>query len=359
MVLKSKDRWGLFPAAMGLFLLAAMGTGLAAPSWALPLNSDPPGSPVRLVFIHHSVGQDWLTDVIGNLIGELNDNNYYVTDTNYGWGPEAQDLGWGNIGDHTDTGHWYNWFLGSRRDIYLPELYDNLHLTPDVGANSIPRPDGPNTVIMFKSCYPNSGGISGNPGDPPRQSSAENPNPLWGADSGNQEANTVGNIKGLYRDLLQYFATRQDKLFILITPPPVTPGQQSVDGSSARARAINNWLVRHWLEGYPHNNVAVFDYFNVLTSNGGNPNTNDLGSATGNHHRLRQAQVEHVIGRNYNYTAYRSYDSHPTAAGHRKAAGEYAPLLNVVYHAWQGDGGRPWFMGRSPNSQPAQSLLLD
>ena len=33
---------------------------------------------------------------------------------------------------------------------------------------------------------------------------------------------TVTNIKGLYRDLLSYFATRQDKLFILLTPPPVT-----------------------------------------------------------------------------------------------------------------------------------------
>jgi hypothetical protein len=350
----------MFPAAAGFIHLLAMGTGFATLGWALPLNSDPPPSPVRLVFIHHSVGQAWLTDDYGNLLRELNNNNYYVTDTNYGWGPEALDLGWGNIGDHTDTGHWYNWFLGTRRDTYLAALYSNTDLTPDVGTNSIPKPAGPNTVIMFKSCYPNSGGISGNPGDPPRQSSADNPNPLWGADAYTNEAVTVSNIKGLYRDLLQYFATRQDKLFVLITPPPVIPDDQFVEGSSDRARAIDNWLVTHWLDNYPHNNVAVFDFFNIQTSNGGNVDINDLGAVGGNHHRLRNGQVQHVVGVSQNYAAYPNGDgSHPTAAGDQKATGEFLPLLNVAYHCWKGSGGRPWYMGRSPNSQAARDLLLN
>jgi len=37
---------------------------------------------------------------------------------------------------------------------------------------------------------------------------------------------------------------------------------------------VANWLVNDWLAGYPYNNVAVFDFYNVLTSNGGNTNTN-------------------------------------------------------------------------------------
>src|SRR5665647_452463 len=53
----------------------------------LSLNANPPGTPVRLVFIHHSVGEDWLDDSKGGLAKALKDNNYFVSDTNYGWGP--------------------------------------------------------------------------------------------------------------------------------------------------------------------------------------------------------------------------------------------------------------------------------
>jgi hypothetical protein len=35
----------------------------------------------------------------------LRDNNYFVSDTNYGWGPADQDEGYGTIGDHTDIPH--------------------------------------------------------------------------------------------------------------------------------------------------------------------------------------------------------------------------------------------------------------
>ena len=91
--------------------------------------------------------------------------------------------------------------------------------------------------------------------------------------------------------------------------------------SAERLRAINTWLVHHWLDSYPYNNVAVFDFFNVLTSNGGNPDTNDLGAATGNHHRLRNGWVQHFIGSKYDFSAYATgTDSHPSAAGGQKAA---------------------------------------
>jgi hypothetical protein len=324
-------------------LSALMGLGGVARAQAL--NSQPPAAPVRLVFIHHSVGEAWLADGVGNLRQALNNRNYYVSDTNYGWGPDAPELG-GVIGDCTDIGHWYNWFLGPNRRTFMSALYGTSHLTESAGANTIADPGGANTIIMFKSCFPNGQGIQGNPTDPPRVSNAADPNPLWGEGAGGEHF-TVSNIKGLYRDLLAYFGAHQNRLFVLITTPPSYRGDISA-AERANARAISTWLTRHLLDDYPYDNVAVFDYFNVLTSNGGSPNRNDLGADTGNHHRLQDGQVQHVVGLKRNYSAYPDgTDSHPTAAGHRKAKGEFVPLLNVAYHAWQGDGGRPLYMGRN------------
>ena len=61
----------------------------------------PPAQPVRLIFIHHSTGENWLADGNGGLGVALRDNNYFVSDTNYGWGPDS-------IGDATDIGNWYS-----------------------------------------------------------------------------------------------------------------------------------------------------------------------------------------------------------------------------------------------------------
>jgi len=45
--------------------------------------------------------------------------------------------------------------------------------------------------------------------------------PLRDQDAGS-EFHTVANAKGLYLDLLHYFATRPDKLFVAITAPPLS-----------------------------------------------------------------------------------------------------------------------------------------
>jgi hypothetical protein len=85
----------------------------------------------------------------------------------------------------------------------------------------------------------------------------------------------------------------------------------------------------------------VFDFYNVLTSNAGNENSNDVGRETGNHHRIWKGAVQHIQTVNNNYSAYPSGDSHPTTAGHQKATAEFVPLLNVAFHCWQGDGNCP------------------
>jgi hypothetical protein len=185
---------------------------------------------------------------------------------------------------------------------------------------------------MFKSCFPNSN-LYGSPDDPP----ATEPNDEY----------TVSNAKAVYQRVLTYFATRQDKLFVVITAPPLAESEYGDDAQSpaqraANARALNNWLVNDWLADYPYANVAVFDYYNVLTSNAGNPDANDLDQEAGNHHRWRNGQVEHVQAVENNFAAYPSGDSHPSSAGHRKATAEFVPLLNVYYHRWKSaEAGTP------------------
>jgi uncharacterized repeat protein (TIGR01451 family) len=304
---------------------------------ALNLTSlDPtsPTQPVRLIFIHHSCGEHWLADDNGNLGIELMNNNYFVSDTNYGWGPACTELG-DRIGDHTDIPHWYLWFTGSRRDTYLAALYAESGKHSSYSRLSS-NPGGQNTIIMFKSCFPNSD-IDGNPNDPPAISADYN-SPL-----------DVAHAKRIYLDLLNYFATRQDKLFVAITAPPqVISNTNSIYADNARA--FNNWLVNDWLKGYPYNNVAVFDFYNVLTSNGGDPDTNDLEWADGNHHRWWNGTVQHIQTVNNNYSAYGSdpYDSHPTAAGNQKATGEFVPLLNIYYHRWREGASRKTPSARAP-----------
>jgi hypothetical protein len=320
-------------------LLLAVGI----PARAQPVNANPPSAPVRLVFIHHSTGENWLADANGGLGLALRDNNYFVSDTNYGWGPADQDEGYGTIGDHTDIGHWYSWFSGPHRAAYLSALY------ADSGVRSAysrlaTSPGGENRIVLFKSCFPNSA-LDGNPSDPPP---AIEDNPLRGQGAGS-DAMTVANAKGIYVELLRYFATRTDKLFVVVTAPPLVAGATTA-AQAANARAFNDWLVDHWLEGYTHHNVAVLDLYDVLTSDGGstrtnNPSVNDLGWADGNHHRYRNGVVEHVQSVAFNASAYGTGDSHPSRAGNLKATGELVSLVNIAYHCWLGDGGCPAPLG--------------
>lgn len=303
-----------------------------------------PSSPVKLIFVHHSTGGHWLADPngdgpYGGLGIALRNSNYYVSATNYGWGPEG-------VGSRTDIPNWPEWFTGSNSAAITQALYDESgQNVGDYGSWSrlAADPGGENEIILFKSCFPNSD-LYGSPGDPP----LSEPN----------EQMTVANAKAVYNDLLTYLSTRQDKLFVVITAPPMGQGAYADDPygtpaqRSANARAFNDWLVEDWLSGYGQHNVAVFDYYNVLTSNGtagrvddpaSSEDPNDLGAPYGNHHRWTGTSVEHMQTVSNNYSAYptdTSGDSHPTTNGHLKATAEFVPLLNVFYNRWQ-SGGTP------------------
>lgn len=313
-------------ALLGLLTLQALtgigGTAMAADSTANPTN------PVKLVFAHHSVGEQWLDDGHGGLGIALRDHNYFVSDTNYEWGPADADIGSGTIGDHTDIGNWWNWFRGPHSSTYLSALYSESEQHPSYSR--LPAdPGGQNTIVMFKSCFPNSE-LTGSMSDPVPPIGS---NPLRGGSS----PLTVANCRGIYNDLLEYFKTRQDKLFMVITAPPelglISP---------ASDRAFNNWLVNDWLSAYPYKNVFVFDFYNTLTTSGGTPDVSDVGAAGGNHHRWWNNAVQHKIDGGSDILAYpNGGDSHPTAAGSQKATAEFVPLLNVAYNRFKGGTPNP------------------
>jgi hypothetical protein len=294
-------------------------------------NPNPPASPVKLIFIHHSTGGNWLADPTdgspyGGLGMALMANNYYVSATNYGWGPDS-------IGDRTDIVNWPEWFTGPNRTEIMSTLYaETGQNVQDFGewTRMAADPGGSNQIVLFKSCFPNSN-LTGNPSDP----AYTEPND-W--------EYSVANAKAVYNDILKYFAARQDKLFVVVTAPPLNADEypddiQTPAARAANARAFNTWLVHNWLTGYAHSNVAVFDYFNVLTSNGGSSEINDAGKSTGNHHRWWNSAVQHIQGVNNNFPAYPSGDSHPSTAGHQKATTEFLPLLNIFYHRWKAGAG--------------------
>ncbi len=275
----------------GAFLLAlACGRELPA---AAGDDAAPPAAPVKLVFVHHSCGENWLADEHGGLGRALERNNYFASDTNYGWGPDG-------IGDRTDITDWPEWFTGPRSDRCLAALRAEGERRSDY-TRTLQDPGGENRVILFKSCFPNSN-LEGAPGDPPARG----------------EGLTVGNAKAIYNELLGAFAARQDQLFVVVTAPPVQDPARA-----ANARAFNTWLVKEWLADYEHENVAVFDYYNVLTG----PDC---------HHRFRDGAIEHAVTAGRNTLRYPSDgDDHPSPEGNRKATAEFVPLLNVYYHRWQ------------------------
>jgi hypothetical protein len=284
---------------------------------------------LKLIFVHHSSGENWLGDENGGLGLALMEHGYFVSDTNYDWGPDASDLG-GPIGSFTDTGHWWIWFRAPESSAILDALLSESE--QHASYTRLERdPGGENAIILFKSCFPNSA-LDGDAGDPP----AGEDNPLRGLDAGSG-FQTVTNAKGIYVDLLEVFAAHPDKLFVAITAPPLQEDETTAE-QAANVRAFNRWLVEDWLAEYPLPNVAVFDFYNVLTTNGGSPDENDAGASGGNHHRLMDGEIEYVYDQGSDTSAY-AYpgDSHPTAAGNQKATEEFVPLLDLLVERWLGE----------------------
>jgi len=281
----------------GVLLLIAILTCLPA----ISADTTPPAEPVKLIFIHHSVGENWLSDENGGLARALSENNYFVSDTYYGWGPDG-------IGDRTDIVDWPEWFLGDNRDTYLNAVYSESQDDAagyDYYNRPMADPGGENRIIIFKSCYPNSN-LAGSPSDPVSD----------GPDM------TVGGAKYVYTRLLEYFEQHPEKLFIAMTPPPELAPEHA-----ASAEAFSRWMTEEWLSSYPGTNVGVFDLHTVLSS-------------PDNHHTAEGDTIVYETGHG-NTLAYPTEDPHPSQEGNLKATREFVPLLNYYYNRWMSGDTTP------------------
>jgi hypothetical protein len=261
-----------------------------------------PTEPVPLVIIGHPTSDTWLADGFGNLAARLGENNYFVSQTNPGWGPAG-------VGGRTDILNWPEWFSGPDSKQIYEEL---LHLRDPRPSyvRTLPEPAGENQLIMLLPGYANSM-LKGAPGDPP----------LPG------KSLSIGAAKFVYNSLLEFFQAHPDKLFIVVTAPPV---QDSTWADNARA--FNTWLVNDWLvqNKYPLNNVVLFDLYNVLT----HPD---------NHHFYNHGsgQVEHMVTYLENTLYYVGDAGLPDRDGSRKATDELVPLLNFFYNRWKAGPSLP------------------
>jgi hypothetical protein len=258
-----------------------------------------PGRPLDLLFIHHSCGGQLLApgganvgdSCIyrshpngGDLRRKLEERGYVVHEASYG----------SAVGEDTDLFDW------------LPKFRDRMDAVLATSHQDERLPAGrTNRIVVFKSCYPNSAFVAEGqpPGDP------------------RGPALTYWNARATLTGLLPELAKRPDVLFVYVTAPPLAPRRREplyrwiarkvgvlparvpLEASAALARRFDDWVTSPsgWLAGYPRANVAVFDYYDVLT--GGSSDV--LAFPTGG-----------------------GYDSHPSADGNTRAAELFAPFLD-------------------------------
>lgn len=262
-----------------------------------------PSKPLRLLFIHHSVGGQLLaepgeTQSLADSIHVVHENGGGLRKQLESQGYEVHEASYGSdVGQDTDLFDW------------LPKFRTKMDKVLRVSFNDkLLEGDERNDIVMFKSCYPNSRfeGMGEAPGDP------QGP------------ALTVWNAKATLTALLDEFEKHPDTLFVYFTAPPNAPVAPSdraakwllkkalgrptaVEVMAERAtlaRTFNDWVNSPdgWLKGYPNKNVVVFDYYDVLTDEG---QSNFLRYPTGD-----------------------GSDSHPARAGQKKAADAFVPFIN-------------------------------
>ena len=252
---------------------------------------------IDFLFIHHSCGGQLLaaagpnegSNCIykshpngGGLRARLEQNSYSVHEASYG----------SRIGDKTDLFDWLPKFRNQMQDILACDSQDAVYGN---GRR--------NRVVAFKSCFPNNafkskGQTPGNPAGPEL---------------------TLRNAQTAYTALLGEFQKYPDTLFICVTAPPLAPqpahepiwkslakkalGRGNGLAESGRlAREFNNWLANDWLKESRPANVAVFNYYGILTGNG-----------------------ESGLSQ---YPTGSGIDSHPSREGNERAAEAFIPFLN-------------------------------
>jgi hypothetical protein len=185
----------------------------------------------RAIFLHHSVGESLIEE--GTVRQRLTELGYEFYD--HGYNEDGLVLA-----DGTRTGRDFgvpddNTDPDGLADIFAQPLHD----PPDNTFSHLMQYD----VIAFKSCYPV---------------------------SDIQSDEQLAEYKSYYLSIRDRIDQYPNKVFIVVTPPPMVPAYTEPE-TAARARALANWLASdEYLGGHP--NVFIFDFFDLLAD----PSTNTL-----------------------------------------------------------------------------------
>ncbi|NRA34163.1 MAG: hypothetical protein HRU17_12555 [Polyangiaceae bacterium] len=267
------------------------------------LSPAKPSRELRLLFIHHSVGGQLFSNPgerkdVADSIHLSHENGGGLRQSLEEFGYEVHEASYGSrIGQDTDLFDW------------LPKFRNDMALILSTDENDRPYGDArKNDIVMFKSCYPNNKFTSegDGPGDP----------------AGPEL--TLVNAQASLLALLAETRKHPDRLFVYLTAPPNAgkfdseplvkwlakkllrkPSTAEVHAKRARlARQFNNWVKSPtgWLKGYELKNVAVFDYYDILTNHG----ETDLSA----------------------FPSGDGADSHPNREGQQRAAADIGPFVN-------------------------------
>jgi len=176
-----------------------------------------------IIFLHHSVGTNLIEQ--GGVRERLTEAGYTFWDHGYNGdglrGPDGSNRG-------------YNLFVPD-------DNTDPDGLSMIFGQEPYPLPLNTlsallqHDVIVIKSCFPNS------------QISSDG---------------QLGQLKQLYLDMRNTMDKHPDKLFIVITQPPLNPAETNAE-NAARAHALATWLASdEFLHG--QSNVTTFNLFDQL-----------------------------------------------------------------------------------------------
>lgn len=232
--------WGLLVAALVVVTgLALRGRGLRMTlvhrvrALMDSRNITAGGGFTNAIFLHHSTGRNLIRQ--GEVRERLTEAGFQFWDHDYNYEGLIRP-------DGTRTGYSY----GIPNDNTNPDGFARLFAQRVYGfpLNAF---SGlmQHEVIAFKSCFPAS-----------RITSDEQ----------------LAEYKAYYLNIREVMDQHRDRIFIVVTPPPLNPAATDAE-TAARARAFANWLKSdEFLAGHP--NVFTFDFFDLLAE--GDPSAPDF-----------------------------------------------------------------------------------
>jgi len=178
----------------------------------------------NIVFVHHSVGNNLIKD--GNVRELFLVTGYQLWDHGYNEQglrkPDGTSTGYNyNIpGDNTNPGSFYR--ILNQTEYPIPiNAYSGL-LQHD--------------VLVLKSCFRPTNNI--------------------------RSDEQLEQYKIWYLDMRDEMDQHPEKVFIILTPPPLNPAETNLE-EATRARAFSEWLKSdEFLSGHP--NIYTFDYYDYL-----------------------------------------------------------------------------------------------